>query len=130
MHRQRQPVQLQLRDVLKFSLPSKSRTRPSKSRSSPSFSALSRLSIGDECATLTKPSRGLPPTRWVGESSVTNSGCAASSALQLPHHHVVLGVRDFRRVQHVIKILVMRNFLAQRFDFLGDGTHREVILER
>jgi len=37
-------------------------------------------SMGDECCTFTKPSRGLPPTRCVGESGVTSSGCSASSA--------------------------------------------------
>ena len=57
-------------------LPSRSRTRRSKSRSSPSLSALSRLSMGELWGTLTKPSRGLPPTRWLGESGVTSRGAA------------------------------------------------------
>ena len=33
-------------------------------------------SIGEECGSLVKPSRGAPPTRWVGESGVTSSGWA------------------------------------------------------
>jgi hypothetical protein len=50
--------------------------------------------------------------------------------LQLPHHRVVFRVADFRRVQYVIEIFVMAQFLAQSFDFVGDGTHRDVILEK
>ena len=43
---------------------------------------------------------------------------------------VVLGVRNFRRVEHIVKVLVMLQFLAQIFDFLGNGTHGDVILEK
>ena len=34
--------------------------------------------------TARKPSAGGAPTRWVGESGVTSSGCAASSARSSP----------------------------------------------
>ena len=42
--------------------------------------AFSRESMGISWAARGKASCGVPPTRWVGESGVTNSGCAASSS--------------------------------------------------
>src|ERR1019366_2760799 len=41
--------------------------------------------------------------------------------LELVHQRVERGVRNFRRVQHVIAILVMPDLLAQGFDLLLDG---------
>ena len=38
------------------------------------------LTSGSCARTLTKPSRGLPPTRRVGESGVASSGCSVSSS--------------------------------------------------
>ena len=42
--------------------------------------AVPMLSIRTETDTGVKPGRIWPPTRWVGESGVRSSGCAASSA--------------------------------------------------
>ena len=50
--------------------------------------------------------------------------------LQFPHHPVVFGIADFRRVEHIVKMLMMLQLLAQGFDFLGDGTHGDVTLEK
>src|ERR1035438_1708606 len=44
--------------------------------------------------------------------------------LQLPHHRVVLGVSYFGRVEHIVKVLVAPQLIAQMFDSL------EVILGR
>ena len=48
--------------------------------------------MGELCRTLTKPSRGLPPTRCVGESGVASSGMLLLQILQLAHQRVVFGV--------------------------------------
>ena len=77
--------------------------------------------MGLECGTLTNPSRGFPPTRWVGESGVIKLGMRFFQRLQLAHHRVVLGVGDFGRVEHVIQMLVMPQFLAQGLNFVGDA---------
>ncbi len=49
-------------------------TLPSKARSSSASNALPRLSMGMRCSTVANSSRGGAPTRWVGESGVTNAG--------------------------------------------------------
>ena len=41
--------------------------------------ALAKLSMGSRCWTWEKPSAGAAPTRWVGESVVTNSECNSSN---------------------------------------------------
>ena len=41
---------------------------------------LPRLRIGAGWRTFSNLSSGSPPTRWVGESGVTHSGCAASNS--------------------------------------------------
>ena len=83
--------------------------------------------MGEECATLTKPSRGLPPTRCVGESGVISSGCSRLELLQLVHQLVEFGVADFRIVEHVIAVLVMANLVSEIFklglDIAGRGAH-------
>ena len=61
--------------------PLSSCTRRSQERNSFSLYVLSSESMGEEWRTLTKPSRGFPPTRWVGESGVIRSGCSVSSFL-------------------------------------------------
>ena len=45
-------------------------------------------------------------------------GMLGLDLLELAHHGVVLGVADFRLVQHVIQMFVMTQRLAQFFDFL------------
>jgi hypothetical protein len=51
--------------------------------------------------------------------------------LQLPHQLVVVEVADFGIVEDIIEILVVANFLAERFDLLFDvffGWHRRRII--
>ena len=54
--------------------------RSTQPRSSCSERALASESIGCRCATFSSRPTGVPPTRWVGESGVTSSGCSASIA--------------------------------------------------
>ena len=61
--------------------PSCRRTRTSNSRTSSSLYVFSRLNIGSLWVTDGNSERGAPPTRWVGESGVMSSGCAASRSL-------------------------------------------------
>ena len=63
-----------------------------------------------------KPSRGLPPTRWVGESAVSSSGCWASRAWSRRRSasysaSVISGV-----VQDVILVFVVTEFFAELLD--------------
>ncbi len=83
--------------------------------------------MGEECGTLTNPSRGLPPTRCVGESGVMSEGCSALQILQLLHQLVEFRVADFGIVENVVEVLVVANLFAQSFDLLFDvfrGRHR------
>ena len=48
-------------------------------------------------------------------------GMRGFQRLQLPHHRVVFGVGDLGRVQHVIQMLVVAQFLAQGLNFVGDA---------
>ena len=81
--------------------------------------------MGELCGTLTKPSRGLPPTRWVGESGVTSSGWSRFEFLKPPHQRVVFGVADLGLVEDVVQVLVTMQLIAQLVDFLchGPGAH-------
>ena len=76
--------------------------------------------MGEECGTLTNPSRGLPPTRCVGESGVTSDGMLGFQILQLLHQLVEIGVADFGIVEDVVEILVVANLLAQSLDLFFD----------
>ncbi len=53
------------------------------SSSSLSSCMSSMESMGTRCCFCSKPSSGVPPTRWVGESGVMRSGWRASSFLSL-----------------------------------------------
>ena len=75
--------------------------------------------MGRECATFLKPSAGLPPTRWVGESGVSKLGVRGFDGLELVHQRVVLGVGDLGRVEDVIQVLVAAQFGAQLLGTLG-----------
>ena len=75
--------------------------------------------MGREWATLWKPSAGLPPTRWVGESGVMRSGCSASRALRRFMQGVVLGVGEHGGVEDVVEVLVVAELVAQGGDLLG-----------
>jgi len=72
--------------------------------------------MGRECGVLTKPSRGLPPTRWVGESEL---GMLGFERLQAIRQRVVLRVGQFGRVEDVVQVLVAANLFAQRVDLLA-----------
>ena len=74
---------------------------------------------------MTKPSRGLPPTRCVGESGVISSGCFGFQRLQLVHQAIEFGVADFGIVENVVAVLVIADLVAHSFQllleiFLGD----------
>ena len=80
---------------------------------------------------MTNPSRGLPPTRCVGESGVTSDGMLGLEILQLLHQLVEFGVADFGIVENVVEVFVVANLLAQGFDLLFDvfrGRHRQKII--
>ena len=78
--------------------------------------------MGELCGTLTKPSRGLPPTRCVGESGVASSGCCVFQLLQLAHQRVVFGVGDFRLVENVVQMLVAAQLFAELLRFRAAGS--------
>ena len=80
--------------------------------------------MGELCSTLTKPSRGLPPTRCVGESGVASSGCSASSSCKPAHQRVVFGVGDFGLVENVVEMLVAAKLFAELLDFARGIFHR------
>ena len=80
--------------------------------------------MGELWRTLTKPSRGLPPTRWVGESGVGQLGMLRPRAPAAAHQGVVFGVGDFGLVEHVVQVLVAAQLFAKRFDFAGGIFHR------
>ena len=61
-----------------------------------------------------------PPTSWVGESGVRNSGCCSSSALQSAKQLVELRVGDDRRVPDVVAELVSAHLVGE---FLPATTH-------
>ncbi len=52
--------------------------RATQARSSSSERALASESIRCRWVTFASLETGAPPTRWVGESGVTSSGCSAS----------------------------------------------------
>ena len=76
---------------------------------------------------MTNPSRGLPPTRCVGESGVTSVGMLGLEILQLLHQLVEVGVADFGIVENVVEVLVVANLFAQSVNLFFDvfyGGHR------
>ena len=80
--------------------------------------------MGELCRTLTKPSRGLPPTRCVGESGDARLGMPLFQFLQPAHQRVVFGVGDFGLVQDVIPVFVVAKLFAKLFGFLREIFHR------
>jgi hypothetical protein len=66
---------------------------------------LSSESIGMRWRTWENAATGAPPTRWVGDSGRR----VRDTRLELPQldqQAVVLGIRDFRVVEHVIAVVV------------------------
>ena len=54
-----------------------------------------------------KPSAGGAPTRWVGESGVTSSGCSVLERLELVEERVVGAVVDLGIVEDVVAVVVV-----------------------
>ena len=61
-----------------------------------------------------KDDRGAAPTRWVGESAVTSSGCSVSRSDSSRSSPVVLGVGDLGLVEDVVAVVRVVQRLAQR----------------
>jgi len=82
---------------------------------------LSRLSIGELCSTLRKPSRFAAHAlrRRVGRGELR---MLRLERMQVPHQRVVLGVTDLRLVQNVIEMFVAPQLFAELFDF-ASGIH-------
>ena len=62
---------------------------------------------------------GLAPTRWVGESGVTQVGVLRLEVAQLVQQRVVLGVGDLRVVEDVVAVVVVLELRAQLVRALG-----------
>ena len=100
--------------------PRRSTTRSAQAFSSSGEYAFSSERSGISCLTLGRLETGVPPTRCVGESGVTRSGCAVLQRDQLAHERVVFGIADFRAVLDVVQARVLRDFLPESPDaFLG-----------
>ena len=65
------------------------------------------------------PRRAGPPTRCVGESGVTRSGCSRLERLELLHQRVELGVRDLGVVEDVVALFVMADAGPEVGDAFG-----------
>ncbi len=74
--------------------------------------------MGRECCAFLNPSAGLPPTRCVGESAVTSSGCAASSRFSSFISASYSASVISGRVENVVQMLVAAKFFAQLFDLV------------
>ena len=115
--RHRHAVELQLADVFDVVAARSARARGAPSRAAPPRCRRCRARAWARSArTLTNPSRGLPPTRCVGESGVISSGCLGLELLQLLHQAVEFGVADLGIVEHVVAVLVMADLVAQLVD--------------
>ena len=120
--RDRDAVDLRLADVGRSHGRAPSRTRSRQATSSSSSNTLSSDSRRAECLTGANRADGAPPTRWVGESGVSRSGCFSSSAAQLAQQPIEVGVGDLGRVEHVVAIAVVLDLRAQLVDAkLGRG---------
>ena len=69
--------------------------------------ALASESIGCSCATFGSDETGSPPTRCVGESGVTSSGCVGLDRAQLVEQRVVVVVADLGVVEDVVAVAVV-----------------------
>ena len=87
--------------------------RATHARSSSSERALASEYIGCGWRTFSSLETGSAPTRWVGESGVTSSGCSASMPPQLVEQRVVGVVADDRVVEDVVAVVVLGDLAAQ-----------------
>ena len=86
----------------------------------PAASTLSSESIGTRCLTRANFSLGAPPTRWVGDSGVTNSGKFLFQILQFLEKNVVIPVADGRAALDIVGMIVPPDFIGQ-FGVTGFG---------
>ena len=91
--------------------------RWSNSSISSAFIALASDIIIWRCTTTANFSLGAAPTRWVGESGVSSSGCSRLERLEPAHQGVVLGVGKLGIVEDVVEMVVTVDLLAQLFGF-------------
>ena len=85
-------------------------SRCSQASNSGPDTALSKEKSGRRWRTGENRSETGAPTRWVGESRVTRSGCSVSQAYQFPPTLVVAGVVYERVVQDVVVVVVSADF--------------------
>ena len=64
------------------------------------------------------------PTRWVGESGLTSSGCARSSSSSSRNSASYSASRDLGRVEHVVEPVVLLDLGAEALDLVAFGCGR------
>ena len=87
--------------------------RATQARSSSSERALASETSAAGGVTFSSRETGSAPTRWVGESGVTSSGCSRLDRAQLVEQRVVDVVADLGVVEDVVAVVVVRELLAQ-----------------
>ncbi len=123
IHRERESVQLQLGDVGESFLAQKI---PHALIEVPQFGLVQRVIKGQHGARVRhfyEAFARLSPDPPGGRILARVLGMGLLQSLQFAHERVVFGVGNFGRVQHVIKILVVAQGLAELLDFLECGTH-------
>ena len=89
------------------------RCAPATPARSSAEKTLSRLSRRSACSTAANPVANPPPTRWLGDSGVTQRGVLGLQRLQFLQQRVELAVGHRRRVQHVVAELGVRDDLRR-----------------
>ena len=117
--RNAQPIEFVFGDIVDVFAPGEFAHAAVKFSSSSIEYVLSRLIIAGECRRVSKPLRGAPPTRCVGESGVISSGCADSSCLSSSIIRSNLTSEISGSSLHEIEIFVPAKFIAQFFDLFG-----------
>ena len=100
------------------SVASRVRQRASHAAISSSVVHLSSDSIGSRWTTVPNWPCGVDPTRCVGESGVTSSGCSASSARRRSNNASYSPSRYFGIVEDVVAVVVVVDRVAQRCDLV------------
>ena len=59
-----------------------------------------------------------------------SSGCSRFEGFELVYQLVVLGVGEFGRVEYVVEVLVVAEFVAKVVDLLFQSQRHEVIIKR
>ena len=111
---ERHPVDLQLAQLVRVVADLARRARPAHAASSSAENTLSSDSIRSRCsAAVNSVAKPAPPTRWVGESGVSNSGYCVLQRLQFAQQRVELAVGDDRGVQDVVAELVAAHLVGE-----------------